>query len=673
MSKELNNLKLYVDWTQATVRENIISGAKVGQTQGEALATSLGKIAKWFTDIEATGLFDGTANTTYTFTSGTNGSFDVLPSTSGATAQTVRVLPSTTTTDEGKVLMVNASGVPVYTEQAWITKAVADLDNYYLKYNSAGSGDFADKTKATYSASEIDGLLAPKIDVQVVTALPTTDISKTTIYLVPNSSTLTNNTYDEYVYINKGTTETPDWGWEKIGVQEIDLTGYLKAENVTDGDATSGLGTFYVQGNGGSKTAVTVYGLGTAAGKTATTTVASTSTDDQVPTAKAVWDYVDGLDTGISAVQGTTNKIDVTTTSGVATVTLADINTFDGGAATKSVGPSADVTGSEGQTIKVPAITVDKTGRVTAVSEYTLTTKDAKTAQTAISNGSNNLYPILFGNTGAASATNGAITTADETDGVKKTGRLYVQVGSDGVTTVKADIFEGLVATQSIATDNNTMASTAFVHDVVDDAFATSIGDHITGAKGISIAYDSTSGKTVISHSHTDITASTSAEFAKVEYDAQGHLTGTTAVTASDIRGLTPYSGTTNQITLGNDGAFGLADVPTNTTDTKSFVKIHVDAKGRVDATEAVAKSDLTGLIGTLGDSGVTGSALVNVPTTATGKILKDDGTWTDTLATGTKATTLTCAQAIAADDDTVATVGTVENILEDLIVHCTA
>lgn len=625
MSKEINNLKFYVDWTVASTRANILPGTKSGSDHGEALATSMGKIAKWFTDIEATGLFDGTADTKYTFTNGSDGSFDVLPSTSGATAQTVRVLPAVTTSDEGKVLMVDSTGAPVYTEQAWITKAVADLDNYYLKYNSAGSGDFADKTKATYSASEIDGLLAPKIDVQVVTALPTTDISKTTIYLVPNSSTLTNNTYDEYVYINKGSAATPDWGWEKIGVQEIDLTGYLKAANVTNGDATSGLGTFYVQGNGGSKTAVTVYGLGTAAGKTAATTITTgtggNADDDHVPTSKAVAELV--ASSGVTSISG-----------------------GDG-------------------------ITVGSTDPAT-----------------------------------------GAVTVAiDNTVTAQTTEALY---------TITHDA-QGLVTASTAATGATIRGLSPY-----------------SGGNKITIASDGT-----INHDTSGVgTEITTAAFNKFKYDSYGHVTGVTAVAASDIRDLTPYSGTTDQITLGNDGAFGLADVPANTTDAATFVKLHVDAKGRVDRTAAVEKSDLTGLIGKIGDNGVTGTALVAVPTegdVTAGKFFRADGTWvaiettdttytlsgatypttgtdagkvvitltdnnsqtttakidpfstttqgivsasgnadyvllgnntwTDTLPDGTKATT----QAITDDSTKVATTAFVHDILEDLIIHATA
>lgn len=46
------------------------------------------------------------------------------------------------------------------------------------------------------------------------------------------------------------------------------------------------------------------------------------------------------------------------------------------GATAGTYGATADVTGTEGTTIKIPKITVDKYGRITSVAEYTLTNKD---------------------------------------------------------------------------------------------------------------------------------------------------------------------------------------------------------------------------------------------------------------------------------------------------------
>ena len=54
-------------------------------------------------------------------------------------------------------------------------------------------------------------------DVQVVQALPSSDIETHTIYFVPKTGT-TNDVYDEYLYINNQ--------WEMIGNTQIDLSGY---------------------------------------------------------------------------------------------------------------------------------------------------------------------------------------------------------------------------------------------------------------------------------------------------------------------------------------------------------------------------------------------------------------------------------------------------------------
>ncbi len=88
----------------------------------------------------------------------------------------------------------------------FITKSVDDLTNYYTK-------------SQTYTQSEINNLVSqiPKFSISVVDALPTSDISTTTIYLVKNGET-TSNLYNEYIYV--------DSKWELLGSQNVDLTGY---------------------------------------------------------------------------------------------------------------------------------------------------------------------------------------------------------------------------------------------------------------------------------------------------------------------------------------------------------------------------------------------------------------------------------------------------------------
>jgi len=88
-------------------------------------------------------------------------------------------------------------------DSGFITKAVNDLSYYYTK-------------------DVIDTMIAPNLRFTVVQSLPTQDISSTTIYLVPNSSSESTNTYDEYVYIS--TVATPHW--ELIGSTSVDLSNY---------------------------------------------------------------------------------------------------------------------------------------------------------------------------------------------------------------------------------------------------------------------------------------------------------------------------------------------------------------------------------------------------------------------------------------------------------------
>lgn len=113
----------------------------------------------------------------------------------------------------GKVGDVNIS-VPTKTsdltnDSGFITKAVGDLTNYYLK-------------SQTYTKEEVNGLISaiPKFSISVVSSLPTSNISATTIYLVGGGDT--GDLYTEYIYVNSK--------WEILGAQKVDLTGYATSE-----------------------------------------------------------------------------------------------------------------------------------------------------------------------------------------------------------------------------------------------------------------------------------------------------------------------------------------------------------------------------------------------------------------------------------------------------------
>ena len=82
-----------------------------------------------------------------------------------------------------------------------------DLANYYKKTE-------------TYSRTEINNKISaiPKFDIKVCEALPDSNISKTTVYLLKGKKEDTNNIYDEYIYVNSK--------WEKLGTQTVgDIAG----------------------------------------------------------------------------------------------------------------------------------------------------------------------------------------------------------------------------------------------------------------------------------------------------------------------------------------------------------------------------------------------------------------------------------------------------------------
>lgn len=95
-------------------------------------------------------------------------------------------------------------------DSGFITNTVNNLTNYYKK-------------SETYTQAEVDALISAivTIDIEVVQALPTTDISTTTIYLLPKQTAGTDDVYDEYI----NTTGTSA-GWELIGSTQVDLSNY---------------------------------------------------------------------------------------------------------------------------------------------------------------------------------------------------------------------------------------------------------------------------------------------------------------------------------------------------------------------------------------------------------------------------------------------------------------
>lgn len=101
-------------------------------------------------------------------------------------------------------------------DTGFITNTVNNLTNYYKK-------------SETYTQAEVNALISSvvTIDIEVVQTLPTTDISTTTIYLLPKTTAGTDDIYDEYI----NTTGTSA-GWELIGSTQVDLSNYYNKTQV---------------------------------------------------------------------------------------------------------------------------------------------------------------------------------------------------------------------------------------------------------------------------------------------------------------------------------------------------------------------------------------------------------------------------------------------------------
>lgn len=120
----------------------------------------------------------------------------------------------------------------VHTDNNYDATAKGIVDNIPLDIAQLQASLLTKAPQATtYTKTEVDALLAAIKNGRftVVSALPTTDISTSTIYLVPNSSAGVNNYYDEYINLD-GTTA----GWELIGSTQIDLSNYIQ-KNLTAG------------------------------------------------------------------------------------------------------------------------------------------------------------------------------------------------------------------------------------------------------------------------------------------------------------------------------------------------------------------------------------------------------------------------------------------------------
>ena len=106
-----------------------------------------------------------------------------------------------------------------------LNSAEGDVSDILALLGTTDISSIGDGT-VTGAITTLNGLidLLPKFDIEVVPTLPTTDISETTIYLVPAEKTGTRDLYSEYIYVNNT--------WELLGAQRIDLDNYYTKSEI---------------------------------------------------------------------------------------------------------------------------------------------------------------------------------------------------------------------------------------------------------------------------------------------------------------------------------------------------------------------------------------------------------------------------------------------------------
>ena len=432
------------------------------------------------------------------------------------------------TQDTAKLFIVGAKTQGANPQTFSNNKVYIDSDKLY------SNGVEVTTLGHTHAISDITGLqnaldelesdisTIPKFAIEVVSELPTTDISKTTIYLVPTSETSTDaaNLYTEYIRITRNSTDV----WEKLGEQKLDISNKINGvSSVTQNDIVTW---------GANGTTVKDSGI------SIDTTV--NNNDTTIPTGKAIQSYVSDSISN-NAVTNVSTGIGLTggpiTTTGTIKANLKS--------ETAMTNDSTDVTNTADRTY---AVATDKSGYLAVNVPWT----DTKVTQNVSTTNKN--YPILLSYYESTSSTTTAqVTSRDNSiyinpsthtltatnivaDSITENGTSlddkykpisYVPTWNEitGKVTATTDTL-GIVKTSSTVTSATGLTASPIIDGVVyykDTTYSQGTGISISG--------------TTINHSNS-VTAVTTAGFLKLKYDAQGHITGTTAVTKKDITDL---------------------------------------------------------------------------------------------------------------------------------------
>lgn len=210
-----------------------------------------------------------------------------------------------------------SGGVTEATVSTMITTAINSLiDSAPDEYNTFGKiaahllltdeqiRTITEQVNDRYTKEETNELVSkiPKFTIEVVTSLPTENISTTTVYLKTGSKSDPDNIYDEYIYVNSK--------WELLGTQKIDLTNFYTKEEadwILNGkvDKVSGKGLSTNDYTTAEKNKLS--GIATGANKTVVDSDISTTSTNPVQS-KAVGLKFQGVDSEISGINSALNS-----------------------------------------------------------------------------------------------------------------------------------------------------------------------------------------------------------------------------------------------------------------------------------------------------------------------------------------------------------------------------
>lgn len=161
-------------------------------------------------------------------------------------------------------------------DTGFITNLVDNLANYYLKAE-------------IYTKQEVTTLInaIQKVTITIVEELPATGDSNV-IYFVPKTGS-GNDTYNEYIYINNS--------WEKIGDTDVDLSNYY-TKSQTDTLLNNKANVSDIPTKTSDLTNDSNFEITT----NKVTSLSSSSTHTQYPSAKCVYDLVGDIETALTTL-----------------------------------------------------------------------------------------------------------------------------------------------------------------------------------------------------------------------------------------------------------------------------------------------------------------------------------------------------------------------------------